>query len=80
MYHFINQWDHLKEMRTASKLPIELLDASRSYADVDLPKSQEVIGRLISFSIRCTWTEEEVKELAGKIAGCVATALAVEKA
>jgi 8-amino-3,8-dideoxy-alpha-D-manno-octulosonate transaminase len=28
MYHFINQWDHLKEMRTAAKLPLELFGAS----------------------------------------------------
>lgn len=76
MYHFINQWDHLKEMRTASKLPVELLGASQDYANLHLPKSQEVIGRLISFGIRCTWTEEEVTDLANKIAGCVRKALA----
>ena len=80
MYHFINQWDHLKEMRTASKLPVELLGSPQDYANLHLPKSQEVIGRLISFGIRCTWTEEEVKELAGKISACVKTALAAEKA
>jgi len=80
MYHFINQWDHVKEMRTASKLPIDLLGAPQDYANLDLPKSQEVVGRLISFGIRCTWTEEEVKELAGKISACVKTALATEKA
>ena len=79
MYHFINQWDHLKEMRTASKLPVELLGSPQDYANLHLPKSQEVIGRLISFGIRCTWTEEEVKELAGKIAACVKTALTTEK-
>lgn len=76
MYHFINQWDHLKDMRTASKLPVELLGMPQDYNSLQLPKSQEVIGRLISFGIRCTWTEEEVKELANKIAGCVKTALA----
>lgn len=76
MYHFINQWDHLKEMRTASKLPIEVLGAPQDYKNLSLPKSQEVIGRLISFGIRCTWTEEEVAKLAEGIKACVATALA----
>lgn len=76
MYHFINQWDHLKEMRTASKLPVELLGSSQDYTNLHLPKSQEVIGRLISFGVRCTWTEEEVKDLANKISGCVKKALA----
>jgi 8-amino-3,8-dideoxy-alpha-D-manno-octulosonate transaminase len=76
MYHFINQWDHIKEMRTASKLNVQLLGAPQNYANLDLPKSQEVIGRLISFGIRCTWTDEEVQDLAKKIGDCVVKALA----
>jgi 8-amino-3,8-dideoxy-alpha-D-manno-octulosonate transaminase len=76
MYHFINQWDHIKEMKTASKLPIELVGAPQDYTKLDLPKTQEVIGRLISFGIRCTWTEEDVKKLAANISQCVNKALA----
>jgi 8-amino-3,8-dideoxy-alpha-D-manno-octulosonate transaminase len=75
MYHFINQWDHLKSMSTASRLNVQLLGAPQEYAKLELPKSQEVIGRLISFGIRCTWTEEEVQELAKKIGECVVKAL-----
>ena len=75
MYHFINQWDHIKEMRTASKLAVQVLGAPQDYANLDIPKTQEVIGRLISFGIRCTWTDEQVQELGNKIAACVATTL-----
>ncbi|MBS1776259.1 MAG: DegT/DnrJ/EryC1/StrS family aminotransferase [Bacteroidetes bacterium] len=75
MYHFINQWDHIREMRTASKLAIEVLGAPQDYQNISLPQSQEVIGRLISFGIRCTWTEEQVKELAEKISACVASVM-----
>ena len=75
MYHFINQWDHIKEMRTASKLTVELLGAPQDYNNLQLPTSQEVIGRLISFGIRCTWTDEEVKDLAKKISDAVVKAL-----
>ncbi|HRO42452.1 MAG TPA: DegT/DnrJ/EryC1/StrS family aminotransferase [Flavipsychrobacter sp.] len=71
MYHFINQWDHIKEMRTASKLPIEILGAPQDYANLQLPKSQEVMSRLISFGIRCTWAEEQVQQLAERISECV---------
>ena len=71
MYHFINQWDHIKELKTAARLPVEILGAPQDYTNLDLPKSQEVIGRLISFGIRCTWTEEEVHTLAKNIAACV---------
>jgi 8-amino-3,8-dideoxy-alpha-D-manno-octulosonate transaminase len=80
MYHFINQWDHIKELKAAAKLPIHVLGAPQDYKNLHLPKSQEVVGRLISFGIRCTWTEAEVKELAKKIAGCVEKALAVAHA
>jgi len=77
MYHFINQWDHLKSMKTVSKLPAQVLGMPQDYATMQLPKTQEVMGRLISFVIRCTWTEEEVKALAQNIASCAKKALPV---
>jgi 8-amino-3,8-dideoxy-alpha-D-manno-octulosonate transaminase len=75
MYHFINQWDHLKELRTASALPINLLGSPQQYATLQLPKSQQTIGRLISFGIRCTWKEDEVVQLGKQIASCIQKAL-----
>jgi len=75
MYHFINQWDHIKEMRTVSKLPIEILGAPQDYKNLQLPKTQEVIGRLISFGIKYKWTEEDMKTLASKISECVTKAM-----
>ncbi|MBS1553443.1 MAG: DegT/DnrJ/EryC1/StrS family aminotransferase [Bacteroidetes bacterium] len=75
MYHFINQWNHLKDLKSSAKLPIHLLGAPQDYNNLHLPKSQETVGRLISFGIRCTWKEEEVKALAEKISGCVEKAL-----
>jgi 8-amino-3,8-dideoxy-alpha-D-manno-octulosonate transaminase len=71
MYHFINQWDHVKDMSTTAMLPIEVLGTPQDYQDLQLPRSQRAIGRLISFGIRCTWTEEEVHILAERIAACV---------
>ncbi len=75
MYHFINQWDHLKNMKTVAKLPAEAFGIPQDYNNLQLPKTQEVIGRLVSFVIRCTWTEDEVRGLAQKIAGCVKAAM-----
>lgn len=80
MYHFINQWTHLKDMKTAAKLPIQVLGAPQDYNNLKLPKSQEVVGRLISFGIRVTWTEEELKSLAAKISTCIKQALSVAHA
>ena len=76
MYHFINQWNHLKQLKTSAKLTVELVGAPQDYENLQLPKSQEVVGRLISFGIRCTWTEEEIKQLAKNISDCVNKAMA----
>jgi 8-amino-3,8-dideoxy-alpha-D-manno-octulosonate transaminase len=80
MYHFINQWDHVKQLKTASKLAVEIVGAPQDYNNLELPKSQEVIGRLISFGIRCTWTEDEIRALANNISACVEKVLVAEKA
>lgn len=79
MYHFINQWEHIKQLKTASKLPVEIFGAPQDYQNLHLPKSQEVIGRLISFGIRCTWAEDEIKSLAKNISACVEKVLVAEK-
>lgn len=71
MYHFINQWDHLKNLQTVSKLPAQILERSQDYNKLHLPKTQEVVGRLISFSVKVSWTEEQMKELAANIISCV---------
>jgi len=75
MYHFINQWGHLKDLKAAAPLPIHHYQKPQDYNILRLPKSQEVVGRLISFGIRCTWTEEEVKALAAKITTAVGKAV-----
>lgn len=75
MYHFINQWEHIKGLKTASKLAIQVLGAPQDYNNLEIPKTQEIVGRLISFGIRCTWTEEELKTLATKISDCATKAM-----
>lgn len=76
MYHFINQWDHLKNLQTVSNLPAQIMERSQNYLTMQLPKSQNVVGRLISFGVRCTWTEPQMTELATNISACVNKALA----
>lgn len=71
MYHFINQWGHLKDLKAPATLPIHRLGAPQDYHSLDLPVSQDVIGRLVSFGIRCSWKEAEVAELGKKIASCL---------
>jgi 8-amino-3,8-dideoxy-alpha-D-manno-octulosonate transaminase len=67
MYHFINQWDHIKEMKFPSKLAIHDLGAPQDYANLSLPKSEEVISRLVCIGISCTWQEDQLAEYTDKI-------------
>jgi 8-amino-3,8-dideoxy-alpha-D-manno-octulosonate transaminase len=67
MYHYINQWDHIKEMNFPSKLAIHDLGAPQDYENLSLPKSEDVISRLICIGISCTWKEEELKTYTDKI-------------
>ncbi len=76
MYHFINQWDHIFELRTPYKLPIHELGAPQDYKNLELPKSQEVVGRLISLGVRGTWTEAEMTELGNKMVAAIKKVLA----
>ncbi|AKD55983.1 glutamine--scyllo-inositol aminotransferase [Spirosoma radiotolerans] len=78
MYHFINQWDHIKQMRTAAALPIEKFGAPQDYNNLAIPNAQATIGRLISFGIRATWTSDEVAALATNIEAAIRKATLVE--
>jgi 8-amino-3,8-dideoxy-alpha-D-manno-octulosonate transaminase len=75
MYHFINQWNHIKEGHVAAKTNVQLLGAPQDYKNLSLPKTQETVGRLISFGIKATWTEEEVKSLVEKMTACITVAM-----
>lgn len=71
MYHFINQWDHIKEGKVAAKTNIQLLGAPQDYMNLDLPKTQETIGRLISFGIKASWTDAELDALLQKMSNSI---------
>jgi 8-amino-3,8-dideoxy-alpha-D-manno-octulosonate transaminase len=79
MYHFINQWDHIKGMKSASRLGVHQA-AHQDYSNLDLPVTQHTIGRCISFGIRCTWTEDDINKLALNILACVNKGLAAVEA
>ncbi len=71
MYHFINQWDHVKDLKAPAKLAIHHLGAPQDYHNLDLPGAQENVGRLISLGIKSTWTEDEMKDFADKMVNSI---------
>ena len=75
MYHFINQWDHIKNLTSPFKMAIHHLGAPQDYHNLNLPVSQDVIGRLISLGIKASWSEAEAREFGQKVAHSIANVL-----
>ena len=71
MYHFINQWDHIKKMSYPSRLAIHDLGCSQDYNSMDLTKSQDVMGRMASIGIRCSWTDSDMERFADQLVGSI---------
>jgi 8-amino-3,8-dideoxy-alpha-D-manno-octulosonate transaminase len=71
MYHFINQWDHIKNMSYPSRLVAHEHGCSQDYNTMELPMSQDVMGRMASIGIRCTWTTEEVEKFGDELVGAI---------
>ena len=75
MYHFINQWDHIKNLTSPFKMAIHHLGAPQDYHNLNLPVSQDVIGRLISLGIKASWTEAEATAFGARVAQSISNAL-----
>lgn len=78
MYHYIKQWDHIKELRMPYRLVAHELGLPQDFKTLRFPKSDAVIGRLVSFNIRVTWTEAELDAFLGKVEAAVRKTVAVE--
>jgi 8-amino-3,8-dideoxy-alpha-D-manno-octulosonate transaminase len=65
-YHYFKNWDHLKEMRTAAPVALDYFEKPQDYKTLQFPKSDAIIGRLISITVKILWTEEDLKELCEK--------------
>jgi 8-amino-3,8-dideoxy-alpha-D-manno-octulosonate transaminase len=76
MYHFINQWDHIKDLDAAAPLAIHHLGAPQDYRALELPVSQDVIGRLISIGVGCAWDADRTERVADGLRAALAPVLA----
>jgi len=68
-WHYIRQWDHIKTLRSAAKLPVKLLEYCPDYDRLELPKSDAIMSRTLSMLIKLSWTEEEISQRIEKIVG-----------
>jgi len=62
-YHFIKNWNHLKECKVAGPVGMQFLEKPQDYKNLDLPKSYDLIGRLVSININITSTPEQLEAI-----------------
>ena len=71
MYHYIKQWDHLKNLSMPYQLVAHKLGLPQDLSTLKFPKTDAVMSRLISFNIRVTWTEAELNTYLEKVEAAV---------
>lgn len=79
-YHYIRNWFHLKEMKTPMPLPQTLYAQMPDYMKLQLPISDGWICRLISVQIRVSWSEDDVRAYAVRLADLIRQVFVTHKA
>jgi 8-amino-3,8-dideoxy-alpha-D-manno-octulosonate transaminase len=74
-WHYIRNWQHLKEAETLNGLPHNVAQALRELADKEFPISDSIIGRSVSTLINLSWTDEQIKEKGEKMVAAIKKAL-----
>ncbi len=59
-WHYLRQWEHLKRLQCAARLPAADFGHCPDYSAVDLPQSDSAMARTISMQIKLGWTEEDL--------------------
>jgi 8-amino-3,8-dideoxy-alpha-D-manno-octulosonate transaminase len=74
-WHYINGWEHLRNLKTLGKLPSEVKNQMQDLNNTDFSKSDAVMGRTISTLIKIGWTEKQVHQRAEAMKNAIASVL-----
>jgi len=66
-WHYPRRWDHLEDLRTPGRSPLELLDSRPELRRPDIERSDRVLGRTISMAVRLAWTDAELEGIQDRI-------------
>ena len=61
-WHYLRRWDHLKQMKGAARLPMELLPNPPDYRSIRLKRSDEIMSRTVSMLIKLSWSDRDIAE------------------
>ncbi|GAB5563850.1 MAG: DegT/DnrJ/EryC1/StrS family aminotransferase [Winogradskyella sp.] len=67
-WHYIRKWDHLKDLKSLYPISKEVKEGIEYLKTKSFEQSDYNIARNISCLIKLSWTEDEVKERANKMA------------
>lgn len=70
-WHYINGWEHLRNLKSLGKLPQEVRTQMQDLNTTDFSQSDAIMGRTISSLVKLSWTEEQVRERAQKMAAAI---------
>lgn len=74
-WHYINGWEHLRNLKSLAPLPKEIQLQIQDLNSADFSKSDAIMGRTVSSLVKLSWSEEQVKERAAKMAQAIKTVL-----
>ena len=63
-WHYYKKWEHLAQLKSLGKLPLEVKEAMPDYAQADFSGSDRWMGRTVSALIKLGWSEQEVAQRA----------------
>ena len=67
-WHYIRQWPHIRQLKSAARLPIHLQENIPDYESLDLRRSDAIMGRTISMLIKLGWSDAELETRIEKMA------------
>ena len=74
-WHYIRKWDHLKDLKSLFPISEEVKEGLSYLQTKSFEQSDHFIGRNISCLIKLSWTEQEVKDRAYKMAEIIKSVL-----
>ena len=71
LWHYYRKWDHLKNLSSAARLPVSLVEHLPDYQHLSLEKSDHVMSRMISMQIKLSWSEDDLNRRTDDMVGAL---------
>ena len=74
-FHYHRQWEHLKEMKSIFSLPVMKMVDIPDYRNLEVPKSDAIMQRLMMTQIMVMWSRDELNTITDKMRSALKNAL-----